>query len=103
MLFTGHWFSGILQLAALAYNIHQYQLNRHVIDVTEVFREIKPRKKALTAKLIFNLLLFIWTVYRFIEILVLSLVTPSGRKAARSIIREAAASLHRRQQKKKLL
>ncbi len=95
MLLTGNWVSGVLQLAALAYNIQQYQLNRHLIDVTEVFREIKPRKKALTAKLIFNLLLFIWTVYRFIEILVLSLVTPSGKAAARSIIREAAASLHR--------
>lgn len=99
MLLTGNWVSGILQLAALAYNVQQYRLNCHVLDVTEVFRQIKPRKKALTAKLVFNLLLFVWTVYRFIEILVLSLVTPSGKKAARSILRDAVASLHRLKQR----
>ena len=81
-------------MLSLSFLFLQYQLKRHFLDVTEVFREIKPRKKALTAKLVFNLLLFIWFVYRFIEILVLSLVTPAGKKAARSILREAAASLH---------
>lgn len=74
----------------------QYRLNKHHVDVTEIFRQLGSRRKALTAKMIFNLFAFIWTIYRFIEVLVLALVTPSGRKAAKSILREAAAALHRR-------
>ena len=77
----------------------QYRKNTHHVDVTEIFRQLGPRRKALTAKMIFNLFAFIWAIYRFIEILVLSLITPSGRKAAKSILREAAASLHRRKLK----
>ncbi len=67
-----------------------------MVDVTEIFREVGARRKALTAKMIFYLLGFIWTIYRFIEILVLALVTPRGRKAAKAILKEAAAALHRR-------
>lgn len=67
-----------------------------MVDVTEIFREVASRRKALTAKMIFYLLCFIWTIYRFIEIIVLSMITPRGRKAAKAILKEAAAALHRR-------
>ena len=95
LIISGYWFAALLQIVVLAYNIQQYRLGKHLVDVTEIFREIRPRRKSVTIKMVFYLLCWIWAVYRFIEVLVLALVTPSGRKAAKSILREAAASLHR--------
>jgi len=79
---------------ALVYLIHQYRIGRHLIDVTEVFRDVSHRRKMVTVRTIFHLLLFVFTIYKFIEIVVLALITPEGRTAARSILREAASSLH---------
>lgn len=95
-ILSGNWIMGAIQGIVLAYNVQQYRLKRHIVDVTEVFRDVSHRRKALTTKMVFHLLLFVWTIYRFIEIVVLALITPAGRTAARSILREAAASLHRR-------
>jgi hypothetical protein len=95
LLLTGNWIVGTLQLAALAYNVLQHRGGRHLVDVTEIFRQIKPRRKILLIKLGMYLLVFVGIIYRFIETLVHGLISPSGHAAARSILREAAASLHR--------
>ena len=95
-LLSGNWAIGSLHAVCLAYLVQRYRQRRHAIDVTEVFRDVGSRRKAATVKMIFHLLAFIWTIYRFIQVLVVSLITPQGRTAARSILREAAASLHRR-------
>jgi hypothetical protein len=85
---------GVLQAAVLAHEVFLLIQGKQFIDVTEIFRVLKQRKSLLTKKIIVCLLLFAWTLYRFVEILVLSLVHKSGRKAAANILREAAASLH---------
>lgn len=90
----GNWIALFWQLIILAYSIDQYRQNKHLVDVTEIFREVGPRKKALTIKLVLNLIAFIWAIYRFIEVLILSIITPKGRQAAKAILKEAAASLH---------
>lgn len=95
-LLGGHWITAALQACVLAYNANLWYTRKHLLDVTEVFRQVTPRRKALSVKLAFHVLLFVWTIYRFIEIMVLALITPTGRSAARTILREAAATLHRR-------
>lgn len=94
VLLGGNWLIGALQAAVLAHEVFLLLQGKQFIDVTEIFRVLKQRKSLLTKKMIVCLVLFAWTLYRFVEILVLSLVHKSGRKAAANILREAAASLH---------
>jgi hypothetical protein len=36
----------------------------HLADVTEIFRQVGPRKKAEMAKLVFYLLSFVFAIYK---------------------------------------
>ena len=87
---------GPVQLALVLSNILQYRAGKHLADVTEIFREVAGRRKATLLKLVMHLAAFLLTTYRFIEAIVVGLLTPAGRKAARSVLKEAAAALHRR-------
>ncbi len=73
----------------------QWRRGRLLVDVTEIFREVKARRKEVTAKFAGNLLLFVLVVYRLVAVVVGSLLTPTGRDAARAVLKDAAAALHR--------
>lgn len=92
LLFTGNWALGIIQLALVVYHAKVLGNNKHVADVTEIFRQVAFRRKEYSIKLAFYILSFCWTVYRLIAVGVEVYLTPEGRKAARGIIESAAAS-----------
>ncbi|KAI7843681.1 hypothetical protein COHA_002581 [Chlorella ohadii] len=95
LLLTGHWLYGGLHAVLLAYHVRQFMRRQHLADVTEIFRQVGPRKQREMAKLVFYLLTFILAIYKLIEVIVLAFLTPSGRKAAAKVLRDAAASMHR--------
>lgn len=85
---------GLVQLGVLLFEGYRFVQREQYVDVTEIFRMMPKRRTVLARKLVVLLLFFAWSLYRFVEIMVLSLVSSSGRKAARSVLREAAAALH---------
>lgn len=72
----------------------QYRLGRHLADVTEMFREASSRKKEALIKLGCTLAGFVWTIYHFIRVIVVGVLSTGGRKAAGKLLKEAAASLY---------
>jgi len=121
--FTGHWSIVVLQVAVLAYNLNQasffcfflvfpflhitktsskisrslqYRAGRHVVDVTEIFRQVSKHKKSMYIKTGIYLLAFTWSMYRLVEALVRSLASPGSHAVAQTILKEAAAALHRK-------
>lgn len=96
LLLTGRWAYGALHLLLLGYHVQQYLRRQHLADVTEIFRQVGPRKKREIGKLVFYLVTFIIAIYKLIEVIVLAFLTPSGRKVAAKVMRDAAAAMHRR-------
>ncbi|KAL6785501.1 ERV14 [Auxenochlorella protothecoides x Auxenochlorella symbiontica] len=94
LILNGKWFSALLPLAILAFHIQQWRFGRQYIDVTEIYRQVKPRRQQAVTKLIVYLFLFAWILYSFIYVMLHSLLTPAGKVAAREILQEAAATLH---------
>lgn len=74
----------------------QYRAGRHVVDVTEIFRQVNKHKKSMYIKAGIYLLAFTWSMYRFIESLVRGLVSPASHAVAQTVLKEAAAALHRK-------
>lgn len=45
LLLTGKWLIGLLQLGMLAFLVHSWSTRRHVVDATDVFRQLPVQKK----------------------------------------------------------
>jgi hypothetical protein len=69
---------------------------KHHVDVTDIFRQAGPRKLEGLKKAAFHILGFVWTMYTLIGVVVHDLLSPKGRESAGRLLREAAASMHRR-------
>ncbi|KAK7285540.1 hypothetical protein RJT34_20314 [Clitoria ternatea] len=69
-LFTGHWIMFLVTLPVTCYHVMLYVKRKHLIDVTEVFRELNAEKKFRIAKLAFYLTMLIITIFRLVVILV---------------------------------
>ncbi|GAB4818151.1 hypothetical protein N2152v2_005197 [Parachlorella kessleri] len=95
MLVSGNWVLGVVHTCLLAFHLRQISYRRHLTDVTEIFREVKLRKKQALAKLVLYLGAFVWTIYRLVEVIIVGLITPKGRAAAKDVLRQAAAALNR--------
>lgn len=65
LLLTGKWFSGLILLVVLAWNVRTYLREEHTVDVTEVFRQIPREKTIRIVKLVVYLLLFVYSIYRY--------------------------------------
>lgn len=63
--------------------------------MTEIFRQVGARRKAALFKLAAYLGGFVWAVYALIDVAIHALLSPAGRKAARTLLQEAASTLHR--------
>ena len=59
MLLTGRWFIGALQLLVLAFNVREVMLQRHYVDVTEVFRDLNRQQNIRYSKLALYILIFL--------------------------------------------
>ncbi|XP_042021985.1 protein cornichon homolog 1-like isoform X1 [Salvia splendens] len=57
-LMTGHWIMFLLSLPTAYYNLKQYLSNKHLVDVTEVFKVVNTGKKAHLIKLAFYVIFF---------------------------------------------
>ncbi|KAL1554615.1 protein cornichon 1-like [Salvia divinorum] len=57
-LMTGHWIMFLLSLPTAYYNLKQYLSNKHLVDVTEVFKVVSTEKKARLIKLGFYVIFF---------------------------------------------
>ncbi|KAG6397257.1 hypothetical protein SASPL_143423 [Salvia splendens] len=55
---TGHWIMFLLLLPTAYYNLKQYLSNKHLVDVTEVFKVVNTEKKARLIKLAFYVIFF---------------------------------------------
>lgn len=64
MLLTGRWFIGVLQLLVLAYNVREVKLQKHYVDVTEVFRDLPRQQTVRNIKLALYIFIFFIVVYR---------------------------------------
>ncbi|KAL4856016.1 Protein cornichon 4 [Chlorella vulgaris] len=96
LLLSGHWAYGGIHVLLLAYHARLYLRREHLTDVTEIFRQVGVRKRREMLKLAFYLVTFVLAIYNMIHVVVLTFLTPAGRKAAAKVLRDAAASMHRR-------
>ncbi|XP_021282544.1 protein cornichon homolog 1 isoform X1 [Herrania umbratica] len=65
-LLTWHWFMFLLFLPLTAYHLMLYLNRKHLIDVTEVFRDIDKEKKYRYVKLGIYLVLFTLVLFRIL-------------------------------------
>jgi len=65
LLLTGKWVAGLLSLVLTAYHVRAYMKQEHVIDVTEVFRQIPRQKVIRIVKLIIYLVSFVYFIFRY--------------------------------------
>lgn len=64
------------------------------MDVTEIYREIKPRRNQSLAQLAISLVCFICVIYRFLWVILHRLLSVEGRVAAQQLLQDTAASLY---------
>ncbi len=64
LLLTGKWVAGLLSLGLTAYHIRAYMQKEHVVDVTEVFRQIPRQKMIRIVKLVIYLVSFVYFIFR---------------------------------------
>lgn len=67
LLFTGHWIMFLLNLPLLVYHARHYSRNTHLMDVTEIFKDLEAEKRLRLIKLGFYLSLFIVVIFRLVE------------------------------------
>lgn len=64
MLLSGRWFIGSLHVLVLAFNVREVMLQRHHVDVTEVFRDLNRQKTIRNIKLALYVLIFVVVIYK---------------------------------------
>jgi hypothetical protein len=55
---------------------------------------LRQKRATVTKKSVVGMIMFAWTLYRFVEAIVTSLVSHHGKQAAQQVLREAAATLY---------
>ncbi|KAL5660111.1 hypothetical protein ACJX0J_027236, partial [Zea mays] len=62
-LLTLHWFPFLVMTPVTYYHVKLYLARKHLVDVTEIFRQLSDEKKYRMIKLAFYFCLFIITIY----------------------------------------
>ncbi|KAJ4829577.1 hypothetical protein Tsubulata_031630 [Turnera subulata] len=65
-LLTGHWIMFLLAVPVTSYHIMLFVKRQHLIDVTEVFRNLNFDKKYRLVKLGFYMVFFMVLIFRFV-------------------------------------
>ncbi|XP_062090507.1 protein cornichon homolog 4-like [Humulus lupulus] len=63
LLATGHWLVCLLHLPYLYYNVRQYIQGQHLVDVTEIYSQLKVEKKKRFIKMGYLIFLFIFSLF----------------------------------------
>ncbi|XP_073274228.1 probable protein cornichon homolog 2 isoform X2 [Primulina huaijiensis] len=70
-LTSGHWIMFLMCLPYLYYNIKVYSQRRHLVDVTEIFNQLRWAKKIRLYKLIYLVILLalsiFWMIWTIVE------------------------------------
>ncbi|KZO96137.1 cornichon [Calocera viscosa TUFC12733] len=69
-LLCGQWFTFLLNVPLVAYNINKVNQKNHMYDATEIFRTLSGHKRECFFKLGFYLLSFFYYLYRMILALI---------------------------------
>lgn len=64
LLVTGHWIMFLLAVPLVCYHVNLYMKRKHLIDVTEVFRNLNVEKKFRLAKLGFYVIFFVLVIFK---------------------------------------
>ncbi|ODV59068.1 cornichon family protein [Ascoidea rubescens DSM 1968] len=70
LLINGCWFSFLLNLPVLAFNINKFVKKTYLLDATEIFRTLSKHKSESFMKLAFYLFMFFFYLYRMISALI---------------------------------
>jgi len=65
-LLTLHWFPFLVMAPVTYYHVKLFMARKHLVDVTEIFRQLNGEKKYRMIKLAFYFCLFIITIYRLV-------------------------------------
>ncbi|XP_028801207.1 protein cornichon homolog 4 [Neltuma alba] len=63
LLVTGNWFMFLMSLPYLYYNVKLYMTRQHLVDVTEIYNQLKWEKKKRFIKVGYLILLFLVSVF----------------------------------------
>lgn len=63
LLLSGDWFSVLLNLPLVAWNVRKFLNNNYRLDATDIFRTLQPHKNEAFAKLGYALFLFFYYIY----------------------------------------
>lgn len=94
LLLTGKWLTALLQGAMLLYLLHSYSTRQHLVDATDVFRQLPVQKKRRLIMFGAFLVFFVIITYRLIESIIHDLLNEEGRARAKKLFQEAATTLH---------
>ncbi|KAH7674119.1 Cornichon protein [Dioscorea alata] len=73
-LLTWHWFPFLMMAPVTYYHFKLFTSGRHLIDVTEVFRQLNGEKKYRMIKLGFYFCLFLIVIYRLVMTAIVVLI-----------------------------
>ncbi|KAK6941877.1 Cornichon [Dillenia turbinata] len=63
-LLTWHWFMFLISVPVTYYNVKLYRNHKHLIDVTEIFRQLNTEKKYRFVKLGYYMILLVIVIIR---------------------------------------
>ncbi|KAI4356809.1 hypothetical protein L6164_000797 [Bauhinia variegata] len=63
LLISGHWFMFLVSLPYLYYNVRLYITRQHLVDVTEIFNQVKWEKKQRFFKVGYLVMLFLFSLF----------------------------------------
>lgn len=66
MILSGNWILGALHLALLLYFMNLVRTRQHLIDTTDVFKQLPIQKKRRLAVFVIYAVLFVFTAYRYV-------------------------------------
>jgi hypothetical protein len=90
LLLSGKWLLGLIGMAMVLYEMKTWGR----MDPVDAYRVLRERKASVTKKTAISMVLFVWSLWRFLETIVLNLVSHHGQAAAAAVLREAAATLY---------
>ena len=64
LLVSGKWISAAVQVAICLWNLRMYLARDHIVDVTEIFRQLPKQKMMRMIKLVIFLFAFVLIIYR---------------------------------------
>ena len=66
LLLTGKWIAASIHVSISLWNLRTYLQQDHIVDVTQIFRQLPKQKMMRMVKLVIFLFSFVLIIYRYI-------------------------------------